>query len=247
MLVTTLAYKTNLKNGLSMQPLNVAFMAGDDDAHRFEVRCFYGDEPVELIGSGITGYFVRHADGATLPIAGNVEDNAAVVVLPAACYAVPGRFSFVIKVTSATVIQSVLWVDGVVSRSHTDSVVDPGESVPSLDELLAKIDAIDRVTTRAERVANMTAKAQTLPAGYDATAHYDKETGVLTIGVPLSKVEGGGTGGGMPGINETLMYDAEGDLGVNVTDEIAENNRLPVSSAAVYTTVGNINVLLETI
>lgn len=247
MLVTTLSYRTDLKSGLVMQPLNNAFMTDDDDAHRFEVRCFYGNEPVELIGAGITGYFVRQADGATLPIAGNVEDNAAVVVLPAACYAIPGRFSLVIKVTSLTVIQSVLWVEGTMSRSHTDSVVDPGESVPSLDELLAKIDAIDRVTTRAERVANMTARAQTLPAGYDATAHYDKETGVLTIGVPLSKFEGGGTGGGMPGINESLKYDEDGDLGVNVTDEIAENNRLPVSSAAVFTTVGNINALLETI
>lgn len=49
-------------------------------------------------------------------------------------------------------------------------------------------------------------------------------------------------------IDSSLKYNEEtGLLGVNMADEIAEDNTLPVSSALVNTTVGNIEVLLSTI
>ncbi len=59
---------------------------------------------------------------------------------------------------------------------------------------------------------------------------------------------GGGTGGG--GVNfrpdETLTLSG-GVLSVNTADAVEEDNTLPVTSAAVYTTVGNIEALLKTI
>lgn len=46
--------------------------------------------------------------------------------------------------------------------------------------------------------------------------------------------------------DETLIL-RDGLLSVNTTDVVEANNTLPVTSAAVQTTVGNINALLETI
>lgn len=48
-------------------------------------------------------------------------------------------------------------------------------------------------------------------------------------------------------IDETLKYNEQGALGVNTATETEQDNTLPITSAAVYTAVGNIEVLLGTI
>ena len=63
--------------------------------------------------------------------------------------------------------------------------------------------------------------------------------------------DGGGFGGGDgSGIyfetDETLTLE-DGILSVNTADVVEEDNTLPVTSAAVYAEVGNINALLATI
>lgn len=58
---------------------------------------------------------------------------------------------------------------------------------------------------------------------------------------------GGGGGGGYT-IGDGLKYDPESNiLSVNTADVVEKDNTLPITSAAVYTTVGNIEALLETI
>ena len=47
-------------------------------------------------------------------------------------------------------------------------------------------------------------------------------------------------------VDETLTYE-NGVLSVNTADAVEEDNTLPITSAAVNTTVGNIEVLLKTI
>lgn len=46
--------------------------------------------------------------------------------------------------------------------------------------------------------------------------------------------------------DETLTLE-DGILSVNTADDVEQDNTLPITSAAVYTEVGNINALLETI
>lgn len=55
-----------------------------------------------------------------------------------------------------------------------------------------------------------------------------------------------GTGGVEFTTDETLKLE-NGILSVNTADEVEKDNTLPVTSAAVYTEVGNINALLATI
>lgn len=51
----------------------------------------------------------------------------------------------------------------------------------------------------------------------------------------------------LPIDNKTLVYDANGILKVNTTNETAADNTLPITSAGVYAQLGNIAVLLDTI
>ena len=51
----------------------------------------------------------------------------------------------------------------------------------------------------------------------------------------------------LPAIDNTLKLDIQGVLGVNTATEVEKDNTLPITAAAVHTTVGNIEILLGTI
>lgn len=53
-------------------------------------------------------------------------------------------------------------------------------------------------------------------------------------------------GGGFS-LGHALMWDKQGRLAVQVADEAEADNTLPITAAAVYTELGNIEVLLGTI
>lgn len=48
-------------------------------------------------------------------------------------------------------------------------------------------------------------------------------------------------------LGHALMWDKQGRLAVQVADEAEADNTLPITAAAVYTELGNIEVLLSTI
>ena len=53
-------------------------------------------------------------------------------------------------------------------------------------------------------------------------------------------------GGGLS-LGHALMWDKQGRLAVQVADEAEADNTLPITAAAVYAELGNIEVLLGTI
>lgn len=58
---------------------------------------------------------------------------------------------------------------------------------------------------------------------------------------------GGEGGGGTAFVTDESLILKDGILSVNTADVVEEDNTLPVTSAAVFTEVGNINALLATI
>ena len=107
-----------------------------------------------------------------------------------------------------------------------------------------------------EEWEGMTAEAVTLPPNSQATAEY--ADGVLTIGVPRG-ADGGGGGGGVdlyPAtkyslggiiVGEDLAVTTTGLLSVVKAKAVEQDNTHPITAAAVFTEVGNINALLQTI
>lgn len=118
---------------------------GDDRANRFGVRVYRNGEPEQLTGNCF-GLFIR-ADGATVPINnGTISGNLAYVTLPETCYAVEGVFTLAIKVSTAGDTTTLRIVDGMVSRTSTDTAVDPGTIIPTVETLIEAInDAVDSI------------------------------------------------------------------------------------------------------
>lgn len=58
---------------------------------------------------------------------------------------------------------------------------------------------------------------------------------------------GGGSGGGVDFVTDETLSLVNGVLSVNTADAVEQDNTLPITSAAVHTTVGNIEILLQTI
>lgn len=73
----------------------------------------------------------------------------------------------------------------------------------------------------------------------------DGEGGVETGGgdVPIMTEEVAG----IAKLGENLTIDGAGRLSVDTANEVGKDNTKPITSAAVHTTVGNIEILLETI
>ena len=118
---------------------NRAIGEGDQLANRFGVRLLRNGEPEPISGS-CAGYFIR-PDGDTVVITGEVEGNTAYVDLPQACYTYEGQFAMAIKVTSGDATGTMRIIDGVVANTTTDTLVDPGTIIPSIEELLDEIEA----------------------------------------------------------------------------------------------------------
>lgn len=120
--------------------MNKTIGEGDINANRFGVRVLRKGIPVDLTGCTCTGYFIR-ADGGTIPINGTVSGNTAYVTLIDTCYAVDGQFALAIKLTGESVTGTVRIVDGVVANTMTGTPIDPGTIIPSIETLIAAIEA----------------------------------------------------------------------------------------------------------
>lgn len=134
----------------------ILLATGDKNANRFGANIFRAGEPVDLTGCTVLAYFIR-PNTDTLPVDGAVEGNTAYVDLPAACYTNNGAFSLAIKISSVSgedITHTVRVVDGYIRLTQTDTLVDPGEVVPTLDDLLAHIADMEEATEAAKNAAN---------------------------------------------------------------------------------------------
>lgn len=144
---------SDLKKPLRVAELKGNLFSDDNGGNRIGVEVLDDGEPATLSG-GVVGYIIR-ADGATIMVNGTAENNRAYIDLPASAYIVIGQVSIAIKVGSTTVGACA----GYVYPTTTDSLVDPGHVIPSIDELLEKIADCEAATTAAMKVANMTVSA----------------------------------------------------------------------------------------
>ena len=118
--------------------VNHILCEGDAKHNRYGARLYRNGEPLDLNGVQVTGYFIR-PDGQTVVIDGGTltGGNLAIVKLPQACYAHVGNFTLSIKIYRNSLTGTVRVVDGTVMDTTTGSIVDPGNTVPNIDALLA--------------------------------------------------------------------------------------------------------------
>ena len=131
--------RCDLKKPVQVQMLGGNLFSMDNQGNKIGVEVFDNGATASLSGT-VSGNVIR-ADGATVAVSGTLSGNKAYIVLPQAAYAVPGIITIVIKLTSSSVITTLAAVTGIVYRSSTDTAVDPGTIIPSIETLIAEIDA----------------------------------------------------------------------------------------------------------
>ena len=148
----------DLRQGVRMHRIGRLFAQNDKLAHRFDITVTENGAAADLTGLSASAYFIRPDDGV-VTLQGTISGSVVSVVLPSACYEVPGHFSIIIKihagqVTSASSITAIFWGDGTITRTETNIIIDPAHVVPNLDELLAQIATIEAATTAANTAAS---------------------------------------------------------------------------------------------
>lgn len=211
---TDLLFTTDLDKGVAVTKLHPLLFTGDDASHRFIVSVNRDEQPENLSGTTVYGYFVR-ADEAMVTLEGNVDsDGRALITLNSSCYSVPGRFQLVIRVTQGGVKTTIFCADGYMKHTTSDSIVDEENVIPSIEDLLAQVavmeEAIDRANAAADKANNAIGPTPkltigtvtTLAAGSKATATITgtPEYPVLNLGIPKG-VDGDGADGAVQSVN----------------------------------------------
>lgn len=137
----------------------------DNEGNLLGVYVSKKGQPVELSGS-VMGYVIR-PDGGTVTVPGSLSENRAWIVLPQSAYAVIGQISIAIRLVNGTEKTVLAACTGYVNRTTTNTIIDPGHVIPSLEELLAQIEACETATTAATAAAGA---ANTAASNADAKA-----------------------------------------------------------------------------
>ena len=152
--------KVDINKSLNRMYVGCVLATGDNKANRFGANVYRGGEPVALDSCGVTGYFIRQ-NMETVVVKGVADGNTAYVDLEQACYSHEGQFSLAIKVSSDGVVHTVRIVDGYIRLTQTDVLIDPGDVIPSLDNIFAQLRAMDQATDLANAAANFAKQAAT--------------------------------------------------------------------------------------
>ena len=151
-------------------PVQVQYIGGnmfsqDNAGNTINVDVFNDGEPATMGGS-ISANVIR-ADGATVAVSGALSGNRAYVILPQACYAVPGTITVIIKNTESSTVTTIAAFVANVYQSSTDTVVDPGTIIPSVASLVEAIeDAVESIP------ADYSDLLATLAADYSTSKTY---------------------------------------------------------------------------
>lgn len=88
----------------------------DDEANKIGVEVYNGQTPVELTGSVVAN--IVRANGTTIEIEGDCEDNRAWVILTDDAYAVVGNIGVFIKLTNNGAVTTLCGVEAYVYKSR---------------------------------------------------------------------------------------------------------------------------------
>ena len=134
--------KTNLtcdlQHAVNVQYINGTIFSLDNGGNTISVVVTDNGAPAELSGS-VSANVIR-ADGGTVAVNGTLDGNKAEVTLPQAAYAIPGAAAIIIKLTSDTTVTTLAAIVVNVYRSSTETIVDPGIIIPSVQTLISQIE-----------------------------------------------------------------------------------------------------------
>ena len=156
----TLEYTADILAGIAVTAMPSLFAQGDKLAHMLRIQVKADGQAVALAGWAVTANMIRQ-DQTTVTITGKVVGNAAEVTLEAACYGQSGGFTLSVALSKDGQLITIFCGRGDVTRTRTDSLVDLGHVIPSIDEIIAQyglmktaVQNADEATKRANTAAD---------------------------------------------------------------------------------------------
>lgn len=132
-------YTQDLRKPVKVHHLPGNVFSQDNHGNVVGVEIFDDGVPVAL--SGTVSASIIRSDHGTVAATGTLSGNKVSVSLPSAAYAVPGPISIVIKLTGGANTTTLCAVVAVVYQSATDTPIDPGTVLPSIQDLIAQMQA----------------------------------------------------------------------------------------------------------
>lgn len=218
---------------LQVDDLTGHLFIGENGAHTFVIYGVDGDGQKVNITGTVTASVMR-ADGGTVWInTGTIVDGEVYVTLSEQCYAVPGRAVISIYIANGDTATCIYCGITNVDRNRSDTSVDPGTIMPSVADLIARIEAaVNSIpadySTLATQVSNQGGQINTLNASVSENSGdiADLQTDVSKIG-NLSGLVTPTKTNLVQAINEAYLYDptAAYDTEISGTSENAVQNK----------------------
>ena len=131
--------KADLQHAVRVQYLDGNMFSQDAAANTINIEVTDGGAPAE-IGGTVSANVIRPDGGTVAVTGGTIDGNIVSITLPAACYALVGMITIVVKLTDESTVTTLAAAVAYVYQSSTDVTIDPGTIMPSIEDL---IDAID--------------------------------------------------------------------------------------------------------
>ena len=140
MAVVKINLSCELSEAVKVQYLHGNLFSQDNQANEINVSVFEDGEPVELAGT-VTANVIRPDGGTVAVTGGTYSGNVATITMPSAVYAIPGAISVAVKITLDSVVTTIAAFAATVYATSTDTAVDPGTIIPSIQTLITEIEA----------------------------------------------------------------------------------------------------------
>lgn len=188
---------------------------GDNLSNLVGVNLYVNGEPYS--GGGVVKGNVLLSNGVTVPLTGTLDGNKASIVLTSGCFILPGLVGVSIRIDSGDTKTTVLSAVFTCVQSETDSTIDPGTIIPSVQDLIDDInDAVGSIppdySALLATIAPNFSASTAYPAGQyiwnDGTLYrftVDHAAGAWTGTDAAAAVIGGE-------LNKAIRYDSEQDL-----------------------------------
>ena len=128
----TLEYTADILAGIAVTAMPSLFAQGDKLAHMLRIQVKADGQAVALAGWAVTANMIRQ-DQTTVTITGKAVGNAAEVTLEAdLLHGQSGGFTLSVALSKDEQLITIFCGRGDVTRTRTDSLVDPGRVVTRL-------------------------------------------------------------------------------------------------------------------
>lgn len=146
-----LTVSVDLSHPLVVHPIPGIMGGGDRYADIIRVLVYQNGEPVTLSGT-VTGYVMNRA-GDTFVIDGVCSGNGVQVQLIEEVYELPGPITIAVRLVNGDVKTTLAICSTAVKMTSTTTVYDPGDIVPDLDDVRARLAEVIAATNAANSAA----------------------------------------------------------------------------------------------